>query len=74
MRGFWHSTGRQPRNLRRIYDFRMATLTDPQTTLLQGALAYAFNEDKFEIFLFEDLEQRLDNLAPGNMAQGKQGR
>lgn len=42
----------------------MGTLTGLQSKRLRDALAQAFNESKFEIFLWEELEQRLDDLAP----------
>lgn len=41
----------------------MGTLTGPQGKRLRDALAQAFNEGTFEIFLWEELEQRLDDLA-----------
>lgn len=44
----------------------MGTLTGPQSKQLRDSLARAFNEGKFEIFLWEELGRRLDSLAPSN--------
>ncbi|HTW03246.1 MAG TPA: trypsin-like peptidase domain-containing protein [Streptosporangiaceae bacterium] len=44
----------------------MGTLTGPQSKQLRDSLARAFNERTFEIFLWEELGQRLDSLAPSN--------
>jgi hypothetical protein len=44
----------------------MGTLTGPQSKQLRDSLARAFNERNFEIFLWEELGQRLDSLAASN--------